>query len=169
MRTGSCWIGYRISTTRLKASYDENFFRQEVLGDYLNIRGGLVYPAFRREVNVREMDVIPALPVLWTLDFNVAPLCSLVVQKWRDEVRVLDEIVLRRATTEQACEEFEKRYGMPPGGVVVCGDANGASMHTASDSTDLRGDSEVTSDRGSKFDRLKTTKSNPAVRATAWH
>src|SRR5580700_10775033 len=67
--------------SRLKASYDENFFRQEVLGDYLNVRGGLVYPAFRREVNVRDVDLHPTLPVFWTLDFNVYPLCSLVVQK----------------------------------------------------------------------------------------
>ncbi len=28
---------------RLKGSYDENFFRQEVLGDYLNAKGSLVY------------------------------------------------------------------------------------------------------------------------------
>src|SRR6185312_6660316 len=51
---------------RLKASYDESFFRQEVLGDYLNVQGGLVYTAFRREQNVREVDMHPALPVFWT-------------------------------------------------------------------------------------------------------
>src|SRR5579863_7066224 len=80
---------------RLKASYDESFFRQEVLGDYLNVQGGLVYTAFRREQNVRDVDMHPALPVFWTLDFNVFPLCSLVVQNYQGEVRVLDEIVLR--------------------------------------------------------------------------
>ncbi len=72
----------------------------------------------------------------WALDFNVDPMCSLVAQKCQGEIRVVDEIVLRQTTTEQACEEFERKFGMPRGGVVVCGDANGTSRHTAGDSTD---------------------------------
>ena len=34
---------------RLKASYDETFYKQEVLGEYLNLKGGLVYHAFDAE------------------------------------------------------------------------------------------------------------------------
>ena len=149
---------------RLKASYDENFFRQEVLGDYLNVGSGLVYTSFRRDQNVREVEFDPALAVLWTLDFNVAPLCSLVVQKYRDEVRVLDEIVLRRATTEQACEEFESKFGMPRGGVVVFGDANGRTMHTASELSDFQVIRDYFFVRGSKA-HMNVPKSNPSVRA----
>src|SRR3984885_2273832 len=116
---------------RLRGSYDDNFFRQEVLGTYLNVRGGLVYHAFDRAMNVREMEVDMAREVIWALDFNVDPMCSVVAQVERGgAVSVLDEIVLRRATTEQACEEFEKRFGVPRAGVVVYGDASGASMHT---------------------------------------
>jgi hypothetical protein len=95
-----------------------------------------VYSAFRRAVNVGEVEMDPRLQVFLTLDFNVDPLCSLVVQKWQGEIRVLDEIVLHRTTTEQTCEEFERKFGRPRGGVVVCGDANGTSRHTAGDSTD---------------------------------
>ena len=149
---------------RLKASYDENFFRQEVLGDYLNVGSGLVYSSFRRDQNVRDVDIDPALPVYWTLDFNVAPLCSLVVQKYKDEVRVLDEIVLRRATTEQACEEFERKFGMPLAGVVVFGDANGLTTHTASEFTDFKVIHDYFCARGTKA-RLNVPKSNPSVRA----
>jgi hypothetical protein len=116
---------------RLRSSYDENFYRQEVLGDYLNVRGGLVYQAFQRERNLRSMEMDPARPLIWALDFNVDPMCSVIAQVRRNgEVAVLDEIALRRATTEQACEEFEKRFGMPRAGVVVYGDASGASMNT---------------------------------------
>lgn len=149
---------------RLKASYDENFYRQEALGDYLNVGSGLVYSSFRREQNVREVEFSPVLPVLWTLDFNVAPLCSLLVQKYRDEVRVLDEIVLRRATTEQACEEFERKFGMPRAGAVVFGDANGLTMHTASESTDFQVIRKYFAERGSKA-HMNVPKSNPSVRA----
>jgi hypothetical protein len=116
---------------RLRDSYDENFYRQEVLGDYLNVRGGLVYHAFDRERNVKRMDVDQARPVIWALDFNVDPMCSVIAQVERNGVvSVLDEIALRRATTEQACEEFERRFGLPQAGVVVYGDATGASMST---------------------------------------
>ena len=148
---------------RLKASYDENFFRQEVLGDYLNVQGGLVYGAFRRDVNLGEVEMDGALPVLWALDFNVDPLCSLVAQEFMGEIRVLDEIVLRRSTTEHACEEFERKFGRPQAGVVVCGDANGTSTHTASDSTDYQVIRRYFSERGVKL-RMNTPKSNPSVR-----
>jgi hypothetical protein len=148
---------------RLRGSYDENFYRQEVLGDYLNVRGGLVYHAFSREGNVRRMEVDPARPLVWALDFNVDPMCSVIAQVERGgEVSVLDEIALRRATTEQACEEFEKRFGLPRAGVVVYGDASGASMNTT-------GHSDYQVIREYFATRLagvvyKIPKANPAVR-----
>ncbi len=148
---------------RLRASYDENFFRQEVMGDYLNVRGGLVYSSFDRKRNVTELKAVPGLPLLWALDFNVDPLCSLVAQKVRDEVRVLDEIVLRRATTEQLCEEFAQRFGNPPGGVDVYGDASGSAMHTSSDSTDYGVIRDFFRARGVRV-RFRVPKSNPSVR-----
>ncbi|HWF10744.1 MAG TPA: terminase family protein [Bryobacteraceae bacterium] len=149
---------------RLRGSYDENFYRQEVLGDYLNVRGGLVYHAFDREKNLREAQVDPARPVVWALDFNVDPMCSVVAQVARTgQVVVLDEIALRRATTEQACEEFEKRFGMPRAGVVIYGDASGASMNTTgySDYQVIR--SFFTARAGTVSYRVP--KANPPVRA----
>ncbi|MDE3194943.1 MAG: terminase family protein [Acidobacteriota bacterium] len=116
---------------RLKGSYDETFFRQEVLGDYLNAKGGLVYQAFTRAANLRSVSLDESIPVFWAVDFNVDPMCSVVVQCAGGEYRVLDEIVLRRASTEQACEEFEKRFGLPGAGLVVFGDASGAAMKTS--------------------------------------
>ena len=116
---------------RLRGSYDDNFFRQEVLGDYLNQKGGLVYTAFSRDANVKRMSADSGKPVCWAVDFNVDPMSSVVVQMRNDEISVLDEIVLRRASTEQACEEFERRFGVPRSGIVVFGDASGAAMQTS--------------------------------------
>ena len=148
---------------RLRSSYDENFYRQEVMGDYLNVRGGLVYHAFDRTVNVRETQMDLGRPVIWALDFNVDPMCSVVAQIDRmGVVSVLDEIVLRRATTEQACEEFEKRFGMPRAGLVVYGDASGAAMQTtgSSDYQVIRGFF------GSRLARVsyRVPQANPPVR-----
>ncbi len=148
---------------RLRGSYNENFYRQEVLGDYLNVRGGLVYHAFDRERNVRRMKVDPARPLVWALDFNVDPMCSVIAQVERNgEVSVLDEIALRRATTEQACEEFEKRFGLPAPGVVVYGDASGASMST----TGYSDYQVIRSYFGSRMAKVvyRVPKANPPVR-----
>lgn len=115
---------------RLRRSYDEKFFQQEVLGDYLNVQAGLVYHAFDRRVSIRQTKPDPALPLLWTLDFNVDPMSSLIVQIKDGRVEVLDEIVLQRATTLDACEEFHNRYPMWEAGLAVYGDASGERMQT---------------------------------------
>ena len=95
---------------RLKASYDERFYQQEVLGAYLNVNAGQVYQAFERTANVQKLGVDHGRPLLWALDFNVDPMSSVVAQISNDVVRVLDEIVLSRAGTIDACEEFMSRY-----------------------------------------------------------
>jgi hypothetical protein len=116
---------------RLKASYDTKFFEQEVLGEYLNVEAGVVYHAFKRARNAKEVQVDPGLPLFWALDFNVDPMSSIVAQKRGDEVRVLDEIVLSRASTHEACEEFMNRYPNHLAGVVIYGDASGQRLQTA--------------------------------------
>ncbi len=115
---------------RLKTSYDERFYRQEVLGEYLHITDGLVYHAFDRLVHVKSNEIEPSKPLLWALDFNVDPMSSIVAQICDGHVRVMDEIVMCRASTKQACEEFHNRYGAHAGGVVVYADASGARMQT---------------------------------------
>jgi hypothetical protein len=108
---------------RLKDSYDEDFYKQEVLGNYVNVQGGQVYSSFSREQNVRKLEVDRDVPLMWALDFNVDPMCSVVAQVMRHEIRVLDEVVLRRASTQDACDEFTRRYGLHGPGVIVYGDA----------------------------------------------
>jgi PBSX family phage terminase large subunit len=116
---------------RLKRSYDERFYQQEVLGEYLALTAGRVYHGFDREANVAEVPMDTNRPLLWALDFNVDPMCSVVAQvESSGEVRVLDEIVLSRATTEQACEEFVARYPAHRGGLVIYADATGERMQT---------------------------------------
>ena len=84
---------------RLKSSYDARFYQQEVLGEYLSLHAGRVYYAFERQGNVAEAEVDQSRPLLWALDFNVDPMCSVVAQMEGERVTVLDEIVLSRAST----------------------------------------------------------------------
>ncbi len=115
---------------RLKGSYDERFYRQEVLGEYLSMEGGRVYTAFERSTHVASLEPDPYLPLLWALDFNVDPMSSVIAQVKGGSVKVLDEIVLRHGTTDRACEEFLKRFAGHRAGIVVFGDASGYAQQT---------------------------------------
>jgi hypothetical protein len=79
---------------RLKSSYDETFYQQEALGQYLSLQGrtGIqrLRPPRAREEPARQ----PEFPLLWALDFNVDPMSSVVAQIEGRTVFVLDELAL---------------------------------------------------------------------------
>ena len=94
------------------------------------LAAGRVYYAFEREGNVAEVEVDPERPLLWALDFNVDPMCSVVAQVEGEDVVVLDEIVLSRASTYHACEEFRNRFRGTCGGAGGLRGRSGARMQT---------------------------------------
>jgi len=148
---------------RLKSSYDGRFYEQEVLGEYLDLHAGRMYHAFDRMQNVAETVVDLKKPLLWALDFNVDPMCSVVAQVEQGQVAVLDEIVLSRASTYDACEEFTRRFPEHTGGLVVYADATGARLQTTGTS-DLAILRKVLGDGPYGDVRFRIPKSNPAVR-----
>jgi Terminase large subunit, T4likevirus-type, N-terminal/Terminase RNaseH-like domain len=148
---------------RLKESYDAKLFEQEALGEYLNVQSGAVYGAFKRARNVREFEVDTRLPLFWALDFNVDPMSSIVAQKSGEEIRVLDEVVLNRASTIQACEEFHARYPNHQAGIVVYGDASGQRRQTAG-TTDYQIIKEYFRRTAYRELKFRVPPSNPSVR-----
>jgi hypothetical protein len=119
---------------RLENSYDPRFYKQEVLGEYLNSRADRVYHCFDRTLHVVRHAYNPARPLYWSLDFNVSPMSSVLAQEVGGKLIVVDEIVLDRATTEEACQEFENRYRGHAAGLEIFGDASGRNMHTTGSS-----------------------------------
>jgi len=117
---------------RLKESYDERFYRQEVLGEYLSYDGNCVYSAFDRNAHlIADLGPpLPDLPLCWSLDFNVDPMCSIIAQVSGGTVYVIDEICLHRASTPDACAEFLNRYRNHPAGVLIYGDASGKASQS---------------------------------------
>jgi hypothetical protein len=147
---------------RLKSSYDSRFYGQEVLGEYLTLHSGKVYTSFDRMESIAETQADLSLPLLWALDFNVDPMCSVIAQVRRDGmVTVLDEIVLSRASTYDACSEFLARFPSHSGGLIVYADATGARMQTTGKSDLLILRDELKDYWGAEF---RVPKSNPAVR-----
>jgi len=80
-----------------------------------------------------------------------------------ERVAVLDEIVLSRATTQQACEEFQARFPEHVAGLKVYADASGAHMQTTG-ASDLGVLKQFF--RSGEYGAVvfKVPRSNPAVR-----
>lgn len=112
---------------------------------------GLAYFEFSTTESLAETKFNPKLPILWTLDFNVDPMTSLICQceidfkkqeydfitgnrtpeHLRKTINVLEEIFLPNSNTQAAVAEFHKRaqkYVPKHGGkleVQIFGDASG--------------------------------------------
>jgi hypothetical protein len=141
---------------------DERTYRQEFQASFESLGVGMVYYAFDRRQNIRDLGYNPALPVFWSLDFNINPLCSVLGQIVQGRVHILDELILPNSNTLAACDEFLERTrkwtmapamtGLPEGSaafedvmralqpaplnVYIHGDATGEQRKTSASRTD---------------------------------
>lgn len=115
---------------RLKGSYDEKFYQQEVLGTYLSLTGGKVYWNFSRNDHVTDLQADPNQTLFWALDFNVDPMCSVIAQRRDGQIWVLDEIFRRNVPTPEICQEFLDKFPAHNADVVIYGDASGYQQQT---------------------------------------
>jgi hypothetical protein len=156
--------GRNVSLKELESAtheLDERTYRQEFQASFENLGVGMAYYAFDRRQNIRDLRYNPALPLFWSLDFNVNPLCSVLGQIVQGRVHILDELILPNSNTLAACEEFLERTrnwttlklpDVPQHGeaweqivaqltppivnVYVCGDATGEQRKTSASRTD---------------------------------
>lgn len=157
--------GCRVTAEEIEAArrdLDERTFRQEYEASFENWAGA-VYYAFQREANVvpnkrfpNPIQYDPRLPISWSLDFNVNPMCSVIGQLQEDVspayfdplilqnregkrvkfLWVLDEMFLPNSNTAAACQEFHNRIkpylDRDPNLIVkIYGDASGSARQTA--------------------------------------
>ena len=147
---------------RLESSYDPKFYAQEVMGEYVNSRADRVYYCFNSAAHVVMAQYDPHSPLMWGLDFNVSPMSSVILQKKGQRLIVIDEIVLDRATTAEACMEFENRYKGHAAVLEVFGDASGHNAHTTG-TTDYITLRTFLHRAGFRNMILRVPKSNPPV------
>jgi hypothetical protein len=125
---------------------DSEVFQREFEGKFTMPGSHRVYHAFDPAGNVQPVEFAPAYPLIWSLDFNVNPMCMLFLQRIGEDVNVLDELIIQpEATTEAACQLFHKRaqplyWQLPslkrPLAVEIYGDASGSHRRTAGATTD---------------------------------
>jgi hypothetical protein len=121
---------------------DERTYRQEFQASFENLTGGLVYYAFDRNKNVEPLRFNPRLPLFWSIDFNINPMCSVIGQREGDRVYILSELVLPDSNTWSACEAFLQKIWEWKSSVTfspqvkVYGDATGNGRQTSASQTD---------------------------------
>jgi hypothetical protein len=148
---------------------DERTYRQEFEANFETLGVGRAYYAFDREHNVQNFRFNPRLPLSWSLDFNMNPLCSVLTQASNGIVVVLDELILPDSNTLAACEEFLSRTEKWTAGshlsVQIYGDSTAEQRHTSASRTDWQIVKELF---GRNRDRYNVTfrmpSSNPPVK-----
>jgi hypothetical protein len=125
---------------------DEDTFRREYGGQFNTVITNRVYYAFHSDHNLHPVSFDGLRPLIWSLDFNVDPMCALLMQRIEDVVHVLEEIVIRpNANTEAACQAFLLRanefnkvvpHFQRPLQVHIYGDASGGHRRTSASETD---------------------------------
>ena len=72
----------------------------------------------------QEAKFNPNIPTYFNVDFNVSPLCALVIQHQGATVFVVDEILIEKGSVDALCDYIEG-YGVPIGMIRITGDAMG--------------------------------------------
>ncbi len=149
---------------------DERLFRQEFEASFETTALGRAYHTFARQENVARREFRPNAKLVWSLDFNVHPMCSVIAQADGDTVYVLDELVLEDANTLLACEHFWNRIGpwRQTHGTLqldIFGDASGHQRRTCGTATDWTLIRDFFAQRnGQVLASIKACTANPGVR-----
>jgi len=126
---------YKIELEKYQ-SEDDYFYNVYALGNWtaLNVTGR-IYKKFDDESILKTNWVYdPNLPIILCCDFNVVPMKWALIQNYKGEDYVFDEIVKTDTQTEDMAKEFLHRY--PTKNVRVYGDYSGNSRNTRNRSTD---------------------------------
>lgn len=170
----------------LKSSYDERFYKQEVLGEYLPTFGGQAYYTFDRRENMKPLEFDPRHPLCWALDFNIDPMCSVIAQiidtttpeevragRRSEVIHVLDEIVLHDARTPDAAAAFLRRIqpylDRGVSAIQVFGDASGEQRRSSASKTDWQQVKEALRHELSTPITYRIPPANPSVRDRISH
>jgi len=117
---------------------DPQTYAQEIHGSLL--QGTLTaFPDFQEKIHVRATPYNPAHPIAWSLDFNVNPMCTGILQYIAGTLHVLDEIITPHSDTREAVTQFlhrakEKNYNLDH--LTIFGDSTGNARDTTSGLSD---------------------------------
>ena len=126
---------------RLEQALSEKAAKAYVEGQFINLNEGMVYYAFDRDKNIRDLQEPPGAELGAGIDFNVNPMGCAVFWRRGDHMHFFDEIELENADTEYMASILTEKYKSRLRNVFP--DSTGAARKTAapggkSDHTQLR-------------------------------
>jgi hypothetical protein len=112
--------------------------QQQIHAKFVNLQVGQAY-AFKRSLHTAEnVKHDPDLPLHYSMDFNVAPLCGVIFQVNGNHVYVLDEIrIPDSGLTKEACAEMARRWASRNDTVIWYGDQTAGKRDTRGGESDL--------------------------------
>jgi len=136
---------------------DPKSFRQEFEASFETM-SGRVYHQFERESHTGEYEFNPKLPIWVGQDFNVDPMSTVIMQPQSNgEVWVVDEIFLHNSSTQDVCEEIERRYWRYLNQIIIYPDPAGGNRSSARGESDL----DIFRDKGLR--KIKYRRKHPPV------
>jgi len=112
----------------LKGSYDSKMYKQEILGQVINITQGPVYYAFDRDKHVKPTNRMDQYKVWIGMDFNVNPMTASITNLNGTNIKVFDEIFLMTSNTNEVADTIKERHG---GGHSIVPDSTGKALKTS--------------------------------------
>jgi len=120
----------------LRANYDSELAKQEIEGEFINVKGIKTYYAFDRKINVvNNIELTANIPIYIGMDFNVDPMTAVVVQYIDNRIYIVDEIFLRKSNTEAISNYIVTKYSS---NCSIIPDSTGGSNKTNSSLSDLQ-------------------------------
>lgn len=146
----------------MKAAFDPEYYRINVLGEFGDYNSGLVVKGFT-DSNIKKINYSKKLPLHLTCDFNVDPMMWCVAHKDKENVYFFDEIVVENATTEMCFKEFMKRYPYKEQEIIINGDASGDNRSTQSQFTNYATMRKLLRDNGYTNFKFALRNYNPPI------
>jgi hypothetical protein len=97
----------------LESRFTKTLAQQQIYAAFTNLAAGRAFE-FQRNRNGKTLPYDPAYPLVLSMDFNVAPLCGVVLQmnKRARMAWVVDEVCIpERGQTRDACDVFIDKWG----------------------------------------------------------
>ncbi len=127
---------------QLKRDLDPKLAQRMIYGQWVEIKGEVVYYAYEKAVNFRDVDYVvdPKHPIIITFDFNIGegkPM-SVALGQYIDGIfHWFDEVIINGARTAETIEEIDGRgYFRKDWKYIIAGDASGKHKDTRSHRSD---------------------------------
>jgi len=158
---------------KLREIYDELTAKRMIDGEWLAIKGKVIYMAYTDKLNFVDVNykIDTNYPIEFSWDFNIAdgkPLSVALSQRINKHSHFFDEIVIDSISTPQSCDEIDARGYIRDGlRYKIMGDATG--RHKDTRSTNTRSDYDIiekffTNHRKRPAFEMCVPRSNPPIK-----